>query len=94
MSRELKLDERIAYSDDLNDGYRNSLSDIAIEYIEKNGLTQDEFSRKIGLSKKRTKQILEGTVDLYLVDYVEIALRLGYVAKLCFIDIEDYFELV
>lgn len=52
------------------------------EFMEKEGLTQKEFSERLGVSKGYVSQILNGDFDHRLSKLVELTLACGLVPKL------------
>ena len=66
---------------------------IISEYMESNNLNRTQLADKLGVTKGYISQILNGDFDHRISKLVQLAMVIGKVPRIDFIDIEEIFKL-
>jgi transcriptional regulator with XRE-family HTH domain len=61
-------------------------------YMEKEKINQTELSKRLGISKSRVSQILNGDLNCTLKKLIELCLLIGIVPRINYSKIEDVLE--
>lgn len=71
-------------------GIQNDLFRAVNGYLEREGMSRQDFAEKLGVSKGRMSQILNGNFNGRLDRLVELALAAGKAPVLEFRDLEEH----
>ncbi len=69
---------------------QTELYDAVEQFLEQNNLTRQKFARKLGVSKGYITQVLKGDFNHRVSKLVQLALAIGKVPVLHFVDMETY----
>lgn len=91
----LERDELLKYPDFLLTSYQNEVYNLLLDYMDKHKLSQKEFAKELGISDAYLSQILNGEFNNFtLKKVIELALKVGKVPHLEFLDKDDYWKRV
>jgi len=65
------------------------LFELIEDHLTKNNLSRIQFAEKLGVTKGYVSQILNGEFDHRLSKFVELAMSIGKVPRIKFVDIEE-----
>lgn len=71
---------------------QTELYDAVEQFLAQNNLTRQEFAKKLGVSKGYVTQVLKGDFNHRVSKLVQLALAIGKVPVLHFVDIEKYLK--
>ena len=62
---------------------RSQLMDILEAYIDREGITQEEASRRFGVPRSRVSELVNGRISKFTIDkLVNMAARVGFVTRI------------
>ena len=70
-----------------------NLFEMIEDYLKKNNLSRIQFAEQLGVTKGYVSQVLNGEFDHRLSKLVELAMAIGKVPRIDFIDIEEILKL-
>ncbi|HSY62429.1 MAG TPA: helix-turn-helix transcriptional regulator [Cytophaga sp.] len=74
------------------DHEQNEIFRQFFSYMEKEKINQTELSKRLGISRSRVSQILNGDLNCTLKKLVELSLSIGIVPRINYSTIEDVLE--
>ncbi len=91
----LERDELLKYPNFLLTSYQNEVYNLLLDYMERNRLNKKELAKELGISGAYLSQILNGEFNNFtLKKVIELALKVGKVPYIAFLDTDDYWKRV
>ncbi len=85
----MNRDEIVRSSDYWFEHAQNELYAQVAEYLEKEGISQNDFARKLGVSKGYVSQILNGNFNYTLKKLIELSLAIGKAPSIQYEDVDE-----